>query len=259
MDSSEYNISDFLINNCEISLAFHSLDAIPFNFSSEYSDVAKRIQKIDLTETGMKDLSFLTSLSNLDTLVLDKNEFKSIDVCPSVTSLQTLWFNNNKISNLPEFLDQVNAKFPKLRFLSLMRNPCCPGYLDLEDPDVEANRLNRLYILYRIPKLLMLDCAEITTQERKDAKVRGQYAVKRIIVEEEETKYLSSEGIMTAVSTEDSTGTDTAASNTSPMPWTMAPEYMTEQPRTYFRYDSNTTVKKDVPSEGNRFILNSQL
>ena len=76
-------------------------------------------------------------------------------------------------------MDAIGLRFPRLRYLSMMRNPACPGLMDIVEPDLESCRLYRLYVLYRLPQLLFLDGIDVAEEERKEAKLRGQYAVKR--------------------------------------------------------------------------------
>ena len=102
-----------------------------------------------------------------------------VDFCPPLPTLHTLWLNNNAISDLPATMDAIGTRFPKLRYLSMMRNPACPGLMDIVEPDLESCRLYRLYVLYRLPHLLFLDGIDVPEEERKKAKLRGQYAVKR--------------------------------------------------------------------------------
>ena len=76
-------------------------------------------------------------------------------------------------------MDAIGVRFPRLRYLSMMRNPACPGLMDIVEPDLESCRLYRLYVLYRLPQLLFLDGIDVPDEERKEARLRGQYAVKR--------------------------------------------------------------------------------
>ena len=115
----------------------------------------------------------------IQTLILDKNELTGVDLCPPLPTLHTLWVNNNAISDLPATMDAIGVRFPKLRYLSMMRNPACPGLMDIVEPDLESCRLYRLYVLFRLPNLLYLDGIDVPDEERKEAKLRGQYAVKR--------------------------------------------------------------------------------
>ncbi|CAN0454844.1 unnamed protein product, partial [Discosporangium mesarthrocarpum] len=67
-----------------------------------------------------------------------------------------------QIKDLSLFLSQVRERFPRLIDLSLMRNPACPGLMDIQQPDLEACRLYRLYVVFRMPGLLSVDGKPIT-------------------------------------------------------------------------------------------------
>ena len=67
----------------------------------------------------------------------------------------------------------------RLTYLSCMRNPCCPGLMDIVTPDEEACRHYRLYVLHRLPGLACLDATDVTEAERSEAAIRGQFAIKR--------------------------------------------------------------------------------
>lgn len=83
-------------------------------------------------------------------------------------------------------MDEIEERFPRLAYLSLMRyadhsktfatsyrysdivfisrNPCCPGLMNVSSPDLDAYRLYRLYIFYRLPDLITLDWADGTDE-----------------------------------------------------------------------------------------------
>mmetsp|Transcript_977 Transcript_977/g.2065 ORF Transcript_977/g.2065 Transcript_977/m.2065 type:complete len:632 (+) Transcript_977:238-2133(+) len=100
--------------------------------------------------------------------------------------------------DLPSFLDIVVPLFPRLQHISLRNNPCCPATVstsramdngdsdgDDEEPipdidpklkkkldaaieaaDREQVRMQRLYIIYRLPDLLSIDGVNTTAKER---------------------------------------------------------------------------------------------
>lgn len=45
-----------------------------------------------------RSFSNLACFSALQTLVLDKNDLEDIKACPTIPTLTTLWFNNNRVS-----------------------------------------------------------------------------------------------------------------------------------------------------------------
>lgn len=69
-----------------------------------------------------------------------------------------------KVADLPEFLDQVMDRFPLLTDLSMMRNPACPGLMDIQRPDMEACRLYRTYVVFRAPQLVTVDGVDVTEE-----------------------------------------------------------------------------------------------
>ena len=174
-ESQSFDAADFLMPD-GLSLAYHTFEGgIPLTLAKSSSYV----KKIDLTETSMKNFENLKYFTQVETIILDKNNLTDLLSSPALATLQTLWLNNNSISDLPALFDDITKKFPNLRHLSIMRNPGCPGLMDIVNPDLEAIRLYRLYVLYRYPKLVVLDFEHVTEEERAEAKIRGQYAIKR--------------------------------------------------------------------------------
>lgn len=160
----------------ELSLAFRPVGTIPEALAQQEGPF---VRLLNLTETELCSFANLELFTNLETLILDKNGLKGLGDCPQLETLSTLWFNNNNVDDLPGFMDSVTANFPNLRYLSMMRNPACPGLMDIITPDLEACRLYRIYALYRLPHLLVLDSTTATEEERKEALKRGQFALKR--------------------------------------------------------------------------------
>ena len=64
------------------------------------STEAANVTHLDLTECNVKVLGNLRLYQRLETLILDKNGLKRISSCPVVSSLETLWCNNNDIEDL---------------------------------------------------------------------------------------------------------------------------------------------------------------
>lgn len=80
--------------------------------------------------SAVSDLRSLYGMSGLTSLVLDCNEVTSHSVFPSIPTLQVLWLNKNKISNLSLFLESIALLFPRLAQLSMMNNPAAPSYFN---------------------------------------------------------------------------------------------------------------------------------
>jgi Leucine-rich repeat (LRR) protein len=135
------DISEFLIGD-EVSFAYHKLYNVPSSSMSER--VVNMVTKIDLTETEVRDLGNLRDFPHLEVLVLDKNGLSDLSSLPVLEKVNTLWLNNNHLADLSTLMDDIVKKCPNLVFLSKMRNPCCRGYMDIENHDLEAVRLQRL-------------------------------------------------------------------------------------------------------------------
>lgn len=69
-----------------------------------------------------------------------------------------------KVADLPSFLNQVLERFPLISDLSMMRNPACPGLMDVKRPDMEACRLYRTYVVFRAPQLVTVDGVDVTEE-----------------------------------------------------------------------------------------------
>jgi len=142
-------------------------------------DITEIPQDLGTQYTGIKELSVsfcrLTKVTNLDnfnglvSLVLDNNEISSDhNVFPFLPNLETLWVNNNSISYLDRFLASIKDKTPKLSYLSMLKNPCCPNYfVGRGSKDYKKYRAE---VLKEIPTLKFLDSSPITEEERDDAK-----------------------------------------------------------------------------------------
>lgn len=69
-----------------------------------------------------------------------------------------------KVADLPSFLNQVLERFPLISDLSMMRNPACPGLMDVKRPDMEACRMYRTYVVFRAPQLVTVDGVDVTEE-----------------------------------------------------------------------------------------------
>ena len=103
----------------------------------------------------------------LKSLVLDHNELISKQELPYLPHLETLWINANAIDSLDVFLDAIQHNCPKLNYLSMLKNPCCPNYF--VGKDNATYQKYRYSVLARIPGLKFLDASPITAEERAEA------------------------------------------------------------------------------------------
>lgn len=72
-------------------------------------------------------------------------------------------------------MDQIEKKFPHLKFLSLLGNVACPDQLSNNDKDEDDYRRYRHYVLYRLPNLKFLDSTKIKSEEKREAIQRGLF------------------------------------------------------------------------------------
>ena len=123
-----------------------------------------------LTGDGLGGLASFTSMT---TLILDNNDLSSLATLPELPSLETLWLNNNNLADIEEVVSVLKKKCQRLKYLSLLRNPCCPN--DLTGRDEAEYRRYRIYLRYSIPSLTNLDSSRITDEEVADAAKSGRF------------------------------------------------------------------------------------
>eukprot|EP00039_Didymoeca_costata_P005593 m.82784 g.82784 ORF g.82784 m.82784 type:complete len:781 (+) comp12887_c0_seq1:173-2515(+) len=120
--------------------------------------VFSQLTYLDLSFGNLSSLSPIRAFQSLETLVADQNELTSIATCPTLPRLKTLTLNNNRIEDMPSFLDDAKKKFPQIAFLSLLGNPCCvEGPHKAQAPSESELRIYRLQIVAALPTLKFLD------------------------------------------------------------------------------------------------------
>lgn len=105
-----------------------------------------KITTLDLANGTITTLECLQhpQWKTLETLVLDYNDIEGIGKCPPLPALTALSLNGNNIDELDDLLDDITNKFPRLRFLSLLDNPCCPAL----HAGIDKNHLHALHPTY---------------------------------------------------------------------------------------------------------------
>ena len=112
---------------------------------------------INLTDNSISEINYLPQLKNLKTLMLINNRISKIEKdfainCPFLTNLV---LTNNKISDF-EQIDNI-ASCQSLEKLYLLDNV------------VTKLKNYRLYVIYKLPKLRILDFQRVTKKEREEA------------------------------------------------------------------------------------------
>lgn len=149
-----------------------------------------REANFSFNELTASSLAHLSSFVNLDTLILDNNQYSSLDGLPSLPKLKTLWINNNAIEDLDGILGVLAKQCPQLEYLSLLRNPCCPN--ELTGKQETEYRRYRLYSKFRLPTLKRLDSTPFSEQEAQEAKEKGKFC-RTVVAKVEEAPQSNSE------------------------------------------------------------------
>ncbi|KAL3993820.1 putative U2 small nuclear ribonucleoprotein A' [Acanthocheilonema viteae] len=112
---------------------------------------------IDLTDNDIRKLENIPLLRRLSTLLMHNNRVQQImpNIGEALPSLKTLALTNNNLCELDD-IDPL-ATCPKLEYLTLIGNPVThkPQY--------------RLYVIYKVPSVRVLDFKRVRLAERKQA------------------------------------------------------------------------------------------
>ncbi len=182
--------------------------------------------------------------------MLDNNLIEDVSGLQNTTlkELETLWLNHNSIQDVEPLLSilENKQKFPKLNYLSLMKNPGCPSEFGGLDSMDDYQRF-RFYVLYRLKNLKFFDARQITLNERKEADKKGQFCkvVKAVVNTYSNTSSQSTSNENLLLTTEDSSTKQQGLASDG------------DGTQTYFGYTKHVYTGKH--SEGNRFIRNDDL
>jgi hypothetical protein len=169
---------------CDLS----SIDALPPDVLRGPSAAAVREANFSFNSISGDSLATLSCFPALETLILDNNEIESIRHLPRLDRLATLWINNNLLGDLEEVVAVLAKQCPRLQYLSLLRNPCCPHDLSGR-VEAEYHRY-RVYLKYALPSLTGLDASKITESEAAEAAATGRF--RRTAVHREECRSAAS-------------------------------------------------------------------
>jgi len=215
-----------------LSVIGQELERIPVELGEKYGTQTKQL---DLSYNNISTIENLEHFKQITSLVIDNNRLESTQNFPKVIDLQTLWVNNNNVTDLKVFLDCVAKAFPNLTYLSMLKNPACPNYFTGKDYD-DYQRY-RYYVLHRIKNLKFLDSSPVTPQEKKEANRVGPYMItaKPEVVQS------------TPVGTDDQ------------QQFAQLPSDLQPEGKGSARFGVTSYVYYGKHSEGNRFILNEHL
>ncbi|KAA6390418.1 MAG: putative leucine-rich melanocyte differentiation-associated protein [Streblomastix strix] len=155
-----------------LSVVGRRIEILPVMYGQKYG---KDIHSLDISHNNIRSLENVQLFPKLKSLVADNNQIDDSVDFPPLPSLETLWMNNNRITEIKRLLDQLCQRAPQLSYLSLMKNPACPHRISGNEDEDYARY--RLYVLWRIPKLRFLDSSPVTTKEKQEAQRRGEFCL----------------------------------------------------------------------------------
>ena len=121
------------------------------------TDKLSSIKNVNLWGNDIEDLSMLaTELPNVEIVSLSLNKISTLRDFQYCTKLQELYLRKNNIIDLRDVV--YLQKLPSLKVLWLSNNPCA------------EHDLYRIYVIKMLPGLIKLDNAEITQEERNQAR-----------------------------------------------------------------------------------------
>ncbi|NXP24720.1 LRC72 protein, partial [Scytalopus superciliaris] len=116
-----------------------------------------RLRYLWLNNNKIQDLTFLIKNYCLTELYLNNNELTDISgALKHLCSLQILFLHNNELRNLGKTVKELKGMI-SLHTLNLFQNPL------VHDPDY------RLYVIYFLPSVQLLDRKLVTQRERESA------------------------------------------------------------------------------------------
>nr|CAD7574843.1 unnamed protein product [Timema californicum] len=147
-----------------ISLAYMNLEALPCDLVDKY---ASSMHTLDLTGNKFRNVDFLSELVNLTSVILDHNGVDSDTVFPALPKLELLWLNNNQVSHLFYFINNLQRSCPNLHHLSLMGNAAVLSQLN--DGTFYDQLQYRLFVISWFDHLVHLDDQTVTNDQRLEA------------------------------------------------------------------------------------------
>eukprot|EP00041_Stephanoeca_diplocostata_P023746 m.589449 g.589449 ORF g.589449 m.589449 type:complete len:1124 (-) comp22371_c0_seq6:281-3652(-) len=181
---SDQDIRDAL-NWDENSQSLHcpglEVDTLPSLLAEEYPSA----KSLDVSYGALSNFESLVKFSTLESLVCDQNQLLNIESFPVLEHLDTLSVNKNNIASLTDFLGHAQNKFPKLSYLSMIGNPCCPS--ELTGGTESEYATYRAQVLAKLPILKFLDSEKVdpASRPRTVESISAQKLVKGDISNEE--------------------------------------------------------------------------
>eukprot|EP01095_Lingulamoeba_sp_RSL-Kostka_P000475 TRINITY_DN10759_c0_g2_i1.p1 TRINITY_DN10759_c0_g2~~TRINITY_DN10759_c0_g2_i1.p1 ORF type:complete len:227 (+),score=66.88 TRINITY_DN10759_c0_g2_i1:48-728(+) len=224
----DYEVSQ---KGSHLSVVGQHLSSIPEDLAVDYPNTTE----LDLSNNEIQNVSNLDGFTKLKNLVLDSNNLDSNQEFPKIDTLETLWVNDNNIEELTDFIEKVVESFPNLTYLSMFKNPACPNFFTGKEED--DYKRYRYYVLHKLPKLKFLDASPVSKFELSESKRVGHLMVVAKPAPEEYSKRANNNN-------DDIVG---------------LPPTLKQPGQAKASFGQTKYVYYGKQSEGNRFILNSDL
>ncbi|KAM4746929.1 U2 small nuclear ribonucleoprotein A' [Rhinophrynus dorsalis] len=155
------------------------LTADLIELAAQYTN-AVRDRELDLRGYKLPVIENLgATLDQFDTIDFSDNEIRKLDGFPLLKRLKTLLLNNNRICRIGEGLEKVlpnlteliltNNSIMELGDLDNLATVKCLAYLCLLKNPVINKRHYRLYVIFRLPQVRVLDFQKVKQAEREEA------------------------------------------------------------------------------------------
>lgn len=171
-DDEDEGLDPFSTDQTSLTLANRRLRMVPLQIAKKNSTSCKRL---DLTGNPIRTGDNIDCFTHLETLILDRCGLSSIDIIPPIPTLRTLWLNQNNFSELTKLVKELKERFPKLTYLSLLKNPVCPDLYFTRNGNLAQYKKYRRTILHSLRRLECLDARPLSKDDKADAKRNGKY------------------------------------------------------------------------------------
>eukprot|EP00040_Diaphanoeca_grandis_P028790 m.167228 g.167228 ORF g.167228 m.167228 type:complete len:1159 (-) comp31460_c1_seq1:326-3802(-) len=176
-------------------------DCVPSILAKQYPNA----KYLDVSFGKIETFEEIAPFTCLKALIADQNNVSSLDSFPVMPHLHTLSLNKNNIDNLDVLLQTAQGKFPKLAFISLINNQCCP--MEMIGATQEQYDDYRFQLLKKIPSLRFIDSKPVLDHERpKDVETISQKKLRTGQISTEEYAHiLKMHSMIESLDSEDTT------------------------------------------------------
>mmetsp|Transcript_34541 Transcript_34541/g.60638 ORF Transcript_34541/g.60638 Transcript_34541/m.60638 type:complete len:195 (-) Transcript_34541:2046-2630(-) len=148
----------------QLDLCNRDLSVLPLEALRDHHRSAEHI---NASHNQLSNAAFLKGFTQLKTVNLDYNHFTNFSSFPVIEALDTLSLNCNRLEGIDRIIAELAVRFPSLKHLSMLNNPCCPT-LNPHATEIDINYY-RYALIYALPWLTTLDGSEISKSDRATA------------------------------------------------------------------------------------------